>query len=591
MKVKIGIRPTIDGRLDGVRENLENQTVNMAVAAKKIIETSVFYADGTACECVISPVTIGGSKEAAICEDYFISQNVVATLTVTPCWCYGTETIDMNPNTIKAIWGFNGTERPGAVYLAAAMAAHNQFNLPAFAIYGKDVQDADDNSVPNDVYKKIITFAKCALAVGQMKNKSFVSIGSVSMGIAGSMLNPYLMKDYFNIRPEWIDMTEILRRIEKEIFDKEEFKKALKWADKNCIFGEDYNYSLWDSKIKYSEKEKKEQFEFSIKFTLIVKDIMNGNPKLKKAGFGEEALGRNAIAGGFQGQRAWTDYKPNADFCESILNSSFDWNGKREPITLATENDTLNGICMLFLKLLTGKASIFADVRTYWSPDSVYRVTKKKLSGLASNGFIHLLNSGAAAVDGTGVCKDENGKNCMKKWWEISENDISNMLKNTKWTPANTGYFRGGGFSSQYNTEGEMPVTLIRMNLIGNTPTLQIAEGYTCQLDKDVNDILLNRTDRTWPSTWFTPILDKNNPAFSSVYNVMANWGANHCAFVNGHVGADLITLASMLRIFVSMHNVDSKKIYRPNCWAGFGTKCLEVADYNACNYYGPLYK
>lgn len=589
MKCKIGIRPTIDGRRGGIREGLEEQTMAMAHAAKELIENNVFYTDGTKAEVVISPCTIGGGEEAARCENHFRKENVCATLSVTPCWCYGSETMDLDPLTIKAVWGFNGTERPGAVYLAAVMSAHAQRGLPAFSIYGKDVKDADDRTIPDDVAEKILRFARCAIAAGQMRNKAYVAIGSVAMGIAGSFLDPILMQNYFGIRAEWVDMVEILRRIDKEIYDKEEYDKALTWAKERCkIDEEDFNAGPWNNRAA-SGADKEKEFEFCVKMTLIVKDIMTGNKKLDEKGFHEEALGRNAILGGFQGQRQWTDYMPNGDFTESILNSSFDWNGKKEPLILATENDTLNGMAMLLGKLLTGTAAVFADVRTYWSPEAVKRVTGKTPEGTAKNGFIHLINSGAAALDGTGAATDKNGNGLMKKWWDVTDKDISAMLSKTKWAPANRGYFRGGGFSSRFSTTANMPITLIRMNYVEHIgATLQIAEGYTVTLPEDVDKTLLMRTDPTWPSTWFVPNLTGTG-AFTGVYDVMANWGANHGAFAYGHIGNDLITLASMLRIPVTMHNVSGKP-FRPHSWSAFGTEDAEGADFRACAAYGPLY-
>ena len=590
MKNRIGIRPTIDGRWGGIREGLEAQTMQMAKDAKKLIEENVFYADGTPAEVVISPCTIGGGKEAAVCAKYFQEQNVTATLTVTPCWCYGSETMDLDPLTTKAVWGFNGTERPGAVYLAACMAAHVQRGLPAFAIYGEDVQDIGMSGITPDVEEKILRFARCALVVGQLRNKAYVSIGSVAMGIGGSFLDANMMQKYFGIRAEWVDMTEILRRIDLEIYDKAEYEKELKWIKTRLKEGKDYNGSIWEQK-DFTREELDKQWEFVAKMTLIIKDIMLGNDKLNDIGRHEEALGRNGILGGFQGQRMWTDYKPNGDYTEAILNSTFDWNGKKQPILLATESDNCNGLAMLFGNMLTGRASIFADVRTYWSPAAVERCTGWKAEGLAKNGFMHLLNSGAAALDGTGAVKDENGNSVMKRWWDVTDKDIEAMLAKTEFSPANRGYFRGGGFSSSYSTEGEMPVTLVRVNMVdGIGYTLQLAEGWTVELPENVHKTLLDRTDRTWPSTWFVPRLN-DTVAFGSVYNVMANWGANHGAFVYGHVGKDLITLASMFRIPVTLHNIEDKDIYRPHAWSAFGTKDLEGADYRACANYTQLYK
>lgn len=592
MLSKIGIRPVIDGRQFGIRESLEEQTMNMARAAAELITSKVRHASGEPLECVIADSTIGGIAESAACEEKFSRENVVATLTVTPCWCYVTTVIDENPNTIKAIWGFNGTERPGAVFLAAAMSAYAQIGMPCFSIYGHDVKDADDKTIPEDAEDKILRFARCAAAVGDIRNKSYVNIGAVAMGIAGSYCNEDFFRSYLGMHPEWVDMTEIIRREKLGIYDKDEYEKALAWIKANCKEGIDINPTdgMFYQRTVLSPEEKEENWQFIAKMTCIIMDIMKGNPKLAEMGWLEEAKGRNAILGGFQGQRNWTDFMPNADFTEAILNTTFDWNGKREPIPFATENDGLNGVTLLLLHEVTSRAAIFADVRTYWSPDAVERVTGWKPDGVAKHGFIHLINSGAAALDGTGASLNEKGENCMKNWWDMTDKDIEACLKATTWPCANLGYFRGGGFSSSYSTKGVMPCTFARLNLVkGLGPAIQIVEGYTVELPENVNKILLDRTDKTWPSTWFTPILTGTD-SFKDVYSVMANWGANHGAFVYGHVGADMITLASMLRIPVSLHNISEDRIYRPHAWTAFGTKDLEGADYRACANYGSMY-
>ena len=590
---KIGIRPVIDGRWGGVRESLENQTMGMAYAAAELISKNLTYPDGTPVQCVLGCTTIGGGAEAAKVAEQFSTENVVATLSVTPCWCYGSETMDLDPLTIKAVWGFNGTERPGAVYLAAAMSAHAQRNLPVFSIYGHDVQDADDTSIPADVSEKLLRFARCAVAVGLMRDKAYVNLGGVAMGIAGSNCNADFFQKYLGIRAEWVDMTEIVRRITLEIYDHDEYEKALKWVKANCKEGFDCNAGknlpevITKSKVVPADKD----WECIVKQTLVCHDILYGNPKLAEMGWHEESLGRNAIAGGFQGQRQWTDWLPNGDFMEAINNSTFDWNGKKCPTVLATENDTCNGVAMLFEALLTNRAPVFADVRTYWSPEAVERVCGRRPEGVAANGFLHLINSGAAALDATGVSKDESGNGCMKQWFDVTDSDIEAMLGATDWCRANYEYFRGGGFSSHFKTHAEMPVTLVRFNLVdGLGPVLQLAEGWTALLPDDMHEKIDLRTDRTWPTTWFAPRLTGKG-AFKDVYSVMANWGANHGAFVYGHIGADLITLASMLRIPVSLHNVEDDAVYRPHTWASYGTRDLESADYRACEQYGPLYR
>lgn len=584
---KLGIRPTIDGRQGGVRESLELQTMNMAKSVAELISSNLKYADGTPVECVIADTTIGRVDEAAACAEKFKKAGVGATITVTPCWCYGSETIDYEPGTPKAIWGFNGTERPGAVYLAAALAGHTQKGIPAFGIYGKHVQDNGDTNIPEDVKEKILRFAKAGLAVAAMKGKSYLSMGSVSMGIAGSIVDADFFQSYLGMRNEYVDMTEILRRIQLNIFDPEEFKKAMDWTTQNCKKNEGLDYN--DDNKKKSRAKLDEEWEFVVKMTIIMRDLMIGNPKLRELGFGEEALGHNAIAGGFQGQRQWTDFLPNGDFSEAILNSSFDWNGIRESFVVATENDALNGVTMLFNKLLTNSAQVFADVRTYWSPDAVERVTGYKPEGLAANGFIHLINSGSAALDGSGQ-QIENGQPVMKPFWEISDEEVDKCLDNTTWYPADCGYFRGGGFSSNFLTKGGMPVTMARLNLVkGLGPVLQLAEGWTVEIPENVHKILDERTNQTWPTTWFAPRLTGEG-RFRDVWSVMNNWGANHGAFSYGHIGADLITLASMLRIPVCMHNVEDEKIFRPSAWASFGMDS-EGSDYRACQTYGPIYK
>ena len=580
---KVGIRPVIDGREQGVRESLEKQTMDMAKNAASLISKNLKYPNGKAVECVIADTTIGGVAEAASCAEKFKKSGIGVSLTVTPCWCYGSETIDMDIVMPKAIWGFNGTERPGAVYLAAALAGHTMKGLPAFGIYGHDVQDAGDMSIPDDVKEKILRFVKAGLAVSHMKGKSYLSMGSVSMGIAGSIVREDFFQEYLGMRNEYIDMSEFTRRLNEDIYDKEEFKKALAWTKKYCKEGKDIN-----TKPK-SRARKDEEWEIVVKMTMIARDLMVGNPRLKKIGFGEESLGHNAILAGFQGQRQWTDHMPNGDFMEAILCSSFDWNGIRPPYLVATENDAMNGVPMLFGYLLTNTAQMFSDIRTYWSPDAIKRVTGVKPTGLAAKGIIHLINSGASALDFSGR-ETRKGESCIKPYWEITEKDALECLKATLWEPANIGYFRGGGFSSQFNTKGVMPLTISRVNLVkGLGPVLQIAEGWTVELPAKVHKILTDRTDPTWPTTWFTPRLTGKGP-FTDVYSVMANWGANHSSSSYGHIGAELITLASMLRIPVCMHNVPDDTVFRPSSWNAFGMD-KEGSDYLACKNYGALYK
>ncbi len=585
---KIGIRPVIDGRQGGVRESLEEKTMNLAKAVAELISTHLRNGDGSPVECVIADTTIGRVAESAACAEKFERLNVGATITVTSCWCYGAETMDMNPYYPKAVWGFNGTERPGAVYLAAVLAAYAQKGLPAFGIYGKDVQDVDDNSIPDDVKTKILRFAKAAQAVATMRGKSYLSMGGPCMGIAGSTIDPDFFQDYLGIRNEYIDLVEILRRVDQGIYDPEEFKKAMAWVEQYCKPNEGHDYNV-PAKVK-SREEKDRDWEFTVKNMLIMRDLMEGNPKLEEMGYKEESLGHNAILAGVQGQRQWTDYLPNFDFPEAMMCTSFDWNGVREARVLATENDSLNGVAMLFGHLLTNKGVMFSDVRTYWSKDAVKRVTGKEPQGLAAQGFLHLINSGATTLDATGAETDEDGKPVMRSHWELKDADIKACLKATTWYPADRGYFRGGGFSSSFLTRGGMPMTMIRVNLVkGLGPVLQLAEGWTVDLEPDVFDIINKRTDKTWPSTWFTPRLDATKDAFKDVYSMMNNWGANHGAIAYGHIGADLITLASILRIPVCMHNVPDKDIFRPSAWNAFGMD-KEGQDYRACQTFGPIY-
>ena len=584
---KVGIRPVIDGRQGGVRESLEEQTMNMAKSVADLISSELKYSNGAPVQCVIADSTIGRVPEAAACAEKFRKEGVGVVISVTPCWCYGSETIDYDGRMPQAIWGFNGTERPGAVYLAAALAGHSQKGMPAFGIYGHDVQDAGDRTIPEDVKEKLLRFARAGIAVATMRGKSYLSIGNVAMGIAGSIVNADFFQTYLGMRNEQVDMSEIVRRIDEGIYDKAEYEEALAWTKKYCKVneGEDFNIPA----KKKNREGLDADWEYVVKMFMIFRDLMCGNPKLLEMGFKEESLGHNAIVGGFQGQRQWTDHFPNGDFAEAFMNTSFDWNGIREPFAFATENDSLNGVAMLFGKLLTNTAQIFADVRTYWSPAAVERVTGKKLTGAAANGIIHLINSGAASLDGSGQ-QSRNGEPAMKPLWEITEEDVEKCLKATTWYPANRDYFRGGGFSSNFLSKGGMPVTMMRMNIVkGLGPVFQLAEGYTVDIDPEIHKILNERTDRTWPTTWFAPRLTGEG-AFKDVYSVMNNWGANHGAISYGHIGADLITLASMLRIPVCMHNVDPNKIFRPSAWNAFGMD-PEGSDYRACQNYGALYK
>ncbi len=582
---KIGIRPTIDGRRKGVRESLEDQTMGLARAVATLLSENLRHANGLPVECVIADTTIGGVAEAAQAAEKFARDGVGVSLTVTPCWCYGAETMDMDPYLPKAVWGFNGTERPGAVYLAAVLAAHNQKGLPAFGIYGRDVQDAGDTSIPMDVREKLLQFARAGLAAATLRGKSYLALGGVSMGIAGSIVDHSLFESYLGMRVETVDMTEFVRRIHEEIYDPLEYQRALAWVQANCPEGKDYN----PPEIQRSREQKDRDWEISVKMALITRDLMVGNPRLDELGYGEEALGRNAIAAGFQGQRQWTDHLPNGDFMEAILNTSFDWTGIRQPYIVATENDALNGISMLFGHLLTGTAQIFADVRTYWSPAAVKRVTGYDLGGRAEGGILHLINSGPAALDGTGQ-QSMDGQPAMKPYWEITPDEAGRCLDHTTWHASLVEYFRGGGWSTRFRTRGGMPVTMFRLNLIkGLGPALQIAEGFTVELPDDVHQTLDERTNPTWPTTWFVPNLTGNGP-FRDVYSVMNNWGANHGAISYGHIGADLISLAAILRIPVYMHNVPEEKVYRPSAWTAFGAQDPQGADFRACANFGPLY-
>lgn len=585
----IGIRPTIDARRGAlmVRESLESQTMDMAKAAARLFEENLKYSDGEPVKVIIADTTIGRVGESAACAAKFKKEGVDITLTLTPCWCYGAETMDMDPMTIKGVWGFNGTERPGAVYLASVLATHAQKGLPAFGIYGHDVQNADDTSIPEDVKEKLLRFGRAAVAAATMRGKSYLQIGSICMGIGGSIIDPAFIEEYLGMRVESVDEVEIIRRMTEGIYDEEEYRRALAWTKKNCKEGFDKN----PPSLQKSKEQKESDWEFVVKMMVIIKDLMNGNPKLPK-GCEEEMVGHNAIAAGFQGQRQWTDFYPNADFAEALLNTSFDWEGAREPYVLATENDVLNGIGMLFMKLITNRAQIFADVRTYWSPEAVKKAAGYDLEGAAkeAGGFIHLINSGAACLDGNGEAKDENGQGVIKPWYEVTQKDQEAILAATTWNAADNGYFRGGGYSSRFLTKAEMPVTMIRLNLVkGLGPVLQIAEGWTVDLPDQVSDILWKRTDYTWPCTWFAPRTTGEGP-FKTAYEVMNNWGANHGAISYGHIGADLITLCSMLRIPVSMHNVPEEKIFRPASWNAFGMD-KEGQDYRACQAYGPLYR
>jgi L-fucose isomerase len=583
---KIGIRPAIDGRLGGVRESLEGQTMGQARAVAELLTSSLRHACGLPVEVVVSETTIGGASEAAKCAEQFKREGVGVSLTVTPCWCYGAETMDMDPQTPKAVWGFNGTERPGAVYLAAVLAGHSQKGLPAFGIYGRDVQDSTDTSIPEDVQAKLLQFARAGLAAASMRGASYLAMGGVSMGIAGSIVDHDFFEEYLGMRVETVDMSEFTRRMDRGIYDPEEYERALAWVRENCPEGKDYN----EPEKQRSREQKDQDWETCVKMALIARDLMVGNPRLAELGYGEEAEGHNALAGGFQGQRQWTDHSANGDFLEAVLTTSFDWNGIRQPFMVATENDALNGASMLFGHLLTGGAQLFADVRTYWSPEAVQRVTGHTLSGHAAEGILHLINSGPAALDWTGQ-QTRDGQPAVKPWWETTPEDAQRCLDATRWCPSMVEYFPGGGWSTDFLTHGGMPATMFRLNLVkGLGPVLQIAEGYTVDLPEAVHQTLDERTNPTWPTTWFAPITTGSGP-FTDVYTVMNNWGANHCAAAYGHVGADLIALAALLRIPVDMHNVPEERVFRPSAWSRFGAQEPQAADYRACAAYGPLYR
>jgi L-fucose isomerase len=601
---KIGIRPTIDGRQGGVRESLEGKTMNLAKAVAELIKNNVKNGDGSPVECVIADTTIGRVAESAACAEKFEREGVGSTITVTSCWCYGSETMDMNPYYPKAVWGFNGTERPGAVYLAAVLAAHAQKGLPAFGIYGHDVQDLDDNTIPADVAEKILRFARAAQAVATMRGKSYLSLGNTCMGIAGSIVNADFFQEYLGMRNEYVELVEILRRVDFGIYDHDEFDKAMEWVNKYCKTNEGHDYNedrvippgahmtTFNGKGKGLNREEKDRdWEFTVKNMMIINDLMHGNEKLLEMGYKEEALGHNAIAAGIQGQRQWTDYKPNFDFPESLMCTSFDWNGIREANVLATENDSLNGVAMLLGHLLTHKGVMFSDIRTYWSPEAVKRVTGIAPTGQAAGGFMHLINSGATTLDATGAMSDADGKPVMKNPWDMTDDDVKACLKATSWMPADRDYFRGGGYSAHFLTRGGMPMTMMRVNIVkGLGPVLQLAEGWSVDLDPKIHNILDHRTDPTWPTTWFVPRLDTTKDNFKDVYSVMNCWGANHGAIAYGHIGADLITLCSILRIPVCMHNVPDAEVYRPSAWNAFGMD-KEGADYRACKNFGPIYK
>jgi L-fucose isomerase len=582
---KIGIRPAIDGRRKGVREALEKQTMSMARSLADFVEKNLRHANGLPVQCVVADTTIGGFAEAAQTREKFAREGVGVSITVTPCWCYGAETMDMDPLIPKAIWGFNGTERPGAVYLAATLASHAQKGLPAFGIYGRDVQDADDTSIPEDVQRMVLQFSRAGLAAAAMRGKTYLAMGGMSMGIAGSIIDPSFLEQYLGLGYMMVDMSEFIRRIDEGIYDEEEFKTASSWVRENCTEGPDLNRE----DLKFSDEKRKSDWEFVVKMAMIARDLMIGSPRLADAGWGEEALGHNAIASGFQGQRQWTDHFPNGDFLETLLNSSFDWNGIREPFVVATENDYLNGISMLFGHLLTGTAQIFSDVRTFWSPEAIKRVTGYEPTGMLEKGVIHLINSGSTTMDGTGQ-QSRKGKPVMKPFWEIAPAEVKACLEATRFCPADREYFRGGGFSTNFLTQGNMPVTMCRLNLVdGLGPVLQIAEGYTVDMPEEPGAILMERTSPTWPTTWFVPNLTGEGP-FRDVYSVMNNWGANHGAISYGHIGGDLITLASVLRIPVCMHNVPAERIFRPKVWSSYGDYDSQGADYRACSALGPLY-
>jgi L-fucose isomerase len=422
-----------------------------------------------------------------------------------------------------------------------------------------------------------------------MKGTAYLAMGGVSMGIAGSIVDHDLFQDYFGMRVEEIDMTEFVRRMDREIYDRAEFERALAWVRENCPEGRDPNAP----EKQRTREQKDEDWARSVKMALIARDLMVGNPKLAELGFPEEARGHNAVAGGFQGQRQWTDHFPNGDFLEAILNTSWDWNGIRQPYMVATENDSLNGASMLFGHLLTGgTAQLFADVRTFWSPEAVRRVTGHRLSGLADDGILHLINSGPAALDWTGEQRGSDGKPACQAVWRNHPGRGERLPASHPLVRIRPGLLSPAAAGPRTSPRAATwPVTMFRLNLVkGLGPVLQIAEGHTITLPDNVHQTLDERTNPTWPTTWFAPTLTGNGP-FASVYDVMNHWGANHGAISFGHIGGDLITLASLLRIPVDMHNVPAERVFRPSAWARFGSLEPQTADYKACQTYGPLYR
>lgn len=590
----IAITPVADGRAGAYESNVAG-TWRMAEKVSRLIESRVRLPDGTAPRVVVAPEIVYGPRSGALAQEYFQREGVSANIWVSRSWSYSDELMSAcigigSTEWQQAAYGLNQTDRPGAVWLKAFCAAMDEKKRPIFSIYNPDLEDESGDLSPY-VAGRILRFARAAVAAAEMRGKNYLSVGGVSMGIIGSDARRNSFLQTFGMGTVSVDMVAIRGRIDQGFYDHEELESAFKFMKKNFKFS-------FDESQGPRPRDLDELIRETLRMTIIVRDLMIGNPKLASSKVGkaqgfkanvERAQGANAIMAGTQGQRQWTDLYPNFDVTESILNSSFDWNGFRAPFVVATENDSKNGIGMLAANLVSGGMSqLFADIRTNWTPESVKKATGKDISRIAPQGFIDKRNSGAGALeyalDLFGLVKGGAGMSvqdvaeAVRADANIQDRLIRDACAGTTYMTAALEYFPGDGLSSHFRTPGGIPMTAYRYNMIGDELTCSVVEGATVELPRDVADCIGRITDRTWPETYWVP-------RGMSSFEYMSRIGPNHDGNSFGLIGADLLTLNAMLRVPVDMHNVPREDIFRPTFWDRCGGD-----DFRACEKLGPVY-
>lgn len=577
-RAKIGIRMLVDNR-PALRAQQQQALFKLAEQVRLLLEGQVRYGDGVPAQCVIAPQPVGCVRDAAAVSELFRAERVGAVINIARAWAYPAEVMEYDTQLPQAVWGFSGSNYPGTVFMGAAVATAAQRGCPLFKIYGRDIQAGQDLRVPEDVADKLVRFAQCALALATLRGKTYLAVGSMCMGIGASAVDHAFFQCYLGMRTQMVDTAEILRRMEQKIYDPQEYARARRWAKENCREMQDPNPCA----LQQPAPQKQVAWDDSVKLALILRDLMQGNPALARQGHPEEAQGCLALAASFQGQRHWTDWQVSSDFAEAVLNSSFDWDGPRRPVTVATENDALQAAAMLMGTLLTGTAQIFCDMRAYWSPQAV-QAHFGTVPPTAEKGFLYLTNSGPAPLDGTLAA------GATKPFWAMTAEDMEGCIQHTQWGADKRAVFAGGGFSTSYQAAGGVPMTMVGLSLVkGLGPVLQIIEGETIALQPDLADALTQCTDPTWMRLFFVPRLTQAGVC-SSVYNIVESWASNHCTLCGGHRAKAFTTLASMLRIPVCLHNLPPRQLFRPAVWGLYGEPGSTEADFRACQNYGPLY-